>query len=184
MKNVWKFLNGPLISAVAAGAIIWGLDYSKEDESRQSEAAFLSQINELSKSYFELAEYAKNTRELLHFHQPEIDIPEPDIITEQWNTVLDVSWVKKGYKTDVYKFASYDNNKLKFFVNLDDIDEQSASIRITGQGNYKKSGTLDKNAAFPFEFNGQKLRIKLIDIRSAGYFRGLAMYYTIEKSTQ
>ena len=105
-------------------------------------------------------------------------------VRQEWNTVLDVSWAKKGDKIDVEEYASFDQQLFNLFVNLDDIDKTSASFRITDENSYKISSTLSKGEVFPFEYNNQKLRLKVIDIRAAGFFGGLAMYFTIEKLKQ
>ena len=195
MKNIWKFLNGPLISAAVAGSIIWGLDYFKEKESRDADASLLASINELSKSHKALDIYTQETRnQLLSFQKTNIKTNNTEQtlkntedavkVRQEWNTVLDVSWAKKGDKIDVEEYASFDQQLFNLFVNLDDIDKTSASFRITDENSYKISSTLSKGEVFPFEYNNQKLRLKVIDIRAAGFFGGLAMYFTIEKLKQ
>ena len=178
MKKYWKFLNTPLISAIIAGFILLYIGHLIEKRDRKSDSNIL-RIENLSNSVESLKKIIKDAKKYLHEHEVPVEKLTED--KKEWRTLLDVSWGKKNDRYNVKTYASFMNEKVPFYIQVNSVSIEKAQLSILNEDfSPVKSGVLEKGENYTFDYNDNKFRVNLLDVRGAGFFRSLAAYFTIE----
>lgn len=145
---------------------------------------FADSLQPLRDEIIELISSSKESRNPLVNKDSEDIIAVAEVVpaVKSWETVLDISRVAEGYLVEVDKYASVDQSNYKLKVNLDDLTDNSASFRITGENSYIVSSTLSVGEVFSFKYNDEDLRLKVVSIRKPAWYRKKSMYFNIERS--
>jgi hypothetical protein len=107
--------------------------------------------------------------------------------TPEWKTILDVSWVKPN---DLFGRTYYLSVKDKFYVWPIEIDADNKRAMFTVNTSLKsrKSGIaiidnvwISEGQSHEFEFESEKYKLNLVDIRNAGKIPSKATYVTVEQ---
>lgn len=157
-----------IAGVIAALAVLVGAATNFVDSLKPLRAELIELISSSNESYDPVV-------------KPNSGETEPSQSSGDWETVLDVSRVAEGYEVGVSKYASTDAGKYKLVVHLDNLTDNSASFRITGEGPFVVSSTLSVGKEFDFQYKGEKMRLVVVSIRKPAWYRRLAMYFKIER---
>ena len=189
MNKFWLFLNSQLISGLIITAVVWLMGNKAESNEQMQFNSFSQETTKLQKQISslekDLESYSLQCAENCAASTTIESDLTPAQVVKQWQTVLGTSWAKPGYFIDVNKYASSHKNVVDFDANVEAIENNKATIRVSSSSNNDiKSQSLEPGESMLFNTNGKKFRLTLESIRQAGFWNTLAAYFKVEIETE
>lgn len=147
-------------------------------EIEKNQAAIITDLNNKHKVY--LASQKNHTQSVKQELKP---------VEQKWSRILDISWVKDklfgfDHRIDVAENASFDPEKVPFYVSVEALDKSKALVIIKDKDSYVFNEEIQKGSAgefrYPEDTKENKYKISIINIRKAGWGSSLAMYFAID----